>query len=167
VSTNGQNRWRVPVDRSAQPKQQPQPQDLQPQPQDLQQQQYIDLYQLYEEAVAAGGLSTTSTPLARWRHMATRGVAGVPANHITGVMLQRVSRVASECAGCLGAGRGGVKLHLCNKGQWRGGGLLYEEAVAAGGLSTTSTPLVMWCHMATRGVAGLPANNMSGKMLQS
>jgi hypothetical protein len=91
VPSSGQNRWRVPVDRSS--NQQPEPPDLQ------QQQRYLDLYQLYEVAVAAGGLSADGTPLAIWCHMASRGVAGVPAAHISGVALQRVSHLTSECVG--------------------------------------------------------------------
>lgn len=83
-TANGRHRWLVPVA--------PLPTGLGALNQQLQQPQFhVDLFQLYEEAVTAGGLSAVSTPMAMWRHMAMRGVAGVPGNGITGEQLRMVS----------------------------------------------------------------------------
>lgn len=83
---NGRHRWLVPLA--------PLPNGLGALYQQLQQPQFhVDLFQLYEEAVAAGGLSAVSTPMTMWRHMATRGVAGVPGNCLTGEQLRMVSVV--------------------------------------------------------------------------
>lgn len=70
LTPNPQNRWRVPVT--------------------LQRVLYVDLYQLYEEAVAAGGLHVQSTPLSLWQHMAARGVGGLPPHAVSGEQLRQV-----------------------------------------------------------------------------
>ena len=96
LTPNPQDRWRVPIDPAATQQQQ------------QQRVLYVDLYQLYEEAVAAGGLHVQTTPLSLWQHMAARGVGGLPPHAVTGEQLGGVSGcfVASAVAVAVAVTRG-------------------------------------------------------------